>query len=664
MRPEDIPALVEVGDPRLSPDGTTVVFAVTTTDVQANEYRGRIWVVPADGSSDARPLTPEGGRHSRPRWSPDGSVVAFVAVEEITEGEHRFSVCTVAPTGGAYVQVAECSDDIDDLAWSPDGRTIAFLAREREEERYSHKKAKDQPPRRITHLFSRLDNVGWLVDRQRHVFVVPADGSAKPRPMTEGPFEDGGLSWSPDGRRLAFTSARHDDWDLSRAVDIFIADVESGDEGPSTPRRLTETKLAHYSPSWSPDGTRIAVLVADEETAPRHLHLGVLDASSGALTVLTEELDRNCAPHGAHREPLWDGDHLWFTAEDAGNVLLYRVNAGGGPAEVVQGGDGWVTGFDVVAGTLAFTGTTPTMVSDLFVRATDGGDREVRRLTRFSDDFAAAVSLVEPQRFTVVSTGGAEVEAWIMPPADAEPGQRYPTLLNIHGGPFTQYGNRFFDEFQLQAGAGYAVVYSNPRGSSGYSEAWGRAIRWPECDLDPGSGWGGVDHDDVLAVIDEAVRRFDFVDGERLGVLGGSYGGFMTSWIAAKGGEQRFKAGVSERAVNDVLHLEHDSDIAGVFREYVGVSHVEDPEPYRRQSPITYVKDIVMPLLILHSENDLRCPISQAEELFVALRMLRRDVEFVRFPGEGHELSRSGSPRHRVQRAETILEYFGRRLAT
>jgi dipeptidyl aminopeptidase/acylaminoacyl peptidase len=233
-------------------------------------------------------------------------------------------------------------------------------------------------------------------------------------------------------------------------------------------------------------------------------------------------------------------------------------------------------------------------------------------------------------------------------------------VLNIHGGPFTQYGWGFFDEFQLQVGAGIGVVYCNPRGSAGYSEAWGRAVRWPEAKVDPGTGWGGVDFDDVIACVDEATRRFAWVDGTRLGVQGGSYGGYMTSWIV--GHTRRFQAAVSERAANDLLTLEHDSDIAGSFRDYVGWTHVERPELYVRQSPSTYVTDMHTPMLLLHSEEDLRCPISQAEELFVALRLLGRKPELVRFPGEGHELSRSGAPRHRVQRAEIILDWFERHL--
>jgi dipeptidyl aminopeptidase/acylaminoacyl peptidase len=273
----------------------------------------------------------------------------------------------------------------------------------------------------------------------------------------------------------------------------------------------------------------------------------------------------------------------------------------------------------------------------------------------------STLTLAQPERFTARSTGGAEVEAWVLRPSDIEPGTTYPALLNIHGGPFSAYGSSFFDEFQYQSGARYVVIYANPRGSDGYGQAWGDAIRGPKSADPAGSGWGSVDYDDVMAVVDEALRRFDFIDGERLGVLGGSYGGFLTSWIV--GHSDRFRAACSERAVNNQLTMSWTSDIGVTFQSgYVGVSHLDDPGEYLRASPITYVHDIHTPLLILHADGDLRCPVEQAEQLFVALRLLGRDVEFVRFPGEGHEMSRSGAPKHRVERGEIILDFFNRHL--
>jgi dipeptidyl aminopeptidase/acylaminoacyl peptidase len=386
--------------------------------------------------------------------------------------------------------------------------------------------------------------------------------------------------------------------------------------------------------------------------------VGVLDLSSKQERVLTAALDRQCAPHPSFREPVWDGGDVLFAVEDAGNVHLYRVAADReGKPEKVVGGDRWVTAFDVRAGTAAYAVTTPTALPELCVMPAAGRGAE-QQLTTIGRAFAAAHQLVAPERFVATSADGTEVEAWIVRPVGFDPAERYPALLNIHGGPFTQYGNRFFDEFHVQSGAGYVVLYANPRGSSGYTEEWGRAIRGPLAADDPGSGWGGVDHEDLVAVVDEALERFPFIDPGRLGVIGGSYGGYMTSWIV--GHTTRFAAAVSERAVNNLLTMEHTSDIATVFADYTGVTHLDDPAEYQRQSPITHVRAIETPVLILHSEEDLRCPVEQADQLFVAMRLLGKRVEFVRFPGESHELSRSGAPKHRVQRFEVILEWFDR----
>ncbi len=458
-------------------------------------------------------------------------------------------------------------------------------------------------------------------------------------------------------------------------------------------RQLTETGPVHTLPAWSPDGRRLAFRLGDQRVVPTHGNVAVLDVDTGKVTVATAGFDRNCcATLSGARPPVWDGELLLFQADVAGSVPLLSVPAGGGPVCTRIGGERHVGGFDCVAGTLVVAVTDPLRPSDVAVAGEVGsgpvareavgrepvgsgpvgsgkgdtgeggtGDGTLRFLTSFGRDCLDGIELSAPERFTAYSADGTAVDAWLMRPATAAAEARCPTLLNIHGGPFSQYGNRFFDEFQVQTGAGFCVLFANPRGSSGYTEAFGRAIRGAKAEVAPGKGWGSVDFEDVMAVVDEAERRFSCVDPNRLGVLGGSYGGYLTSWAVGHTG--RFGAAVSERAVNNLLTMTYTSDIGVNFNEgYVGVCHLDDPDEYLRQSPINHVKEIQTPLLILHSEQDWRCPLSQAEELFVDLRLLGRDVEFVCFPGEGHEMSRSGSPLHRVERARLILDWFERKL--
>lgn len=654
MTPTDIGLLATAGEPAVALDGFAVACTVTSVDLDANTYRSAIWV--ARGDEAAVAVTTGEFRDAHPLWSPDGRSLAYVshhvaAGDPDTSGSELYVLAVDGPDVARCV--ASWPEEIEELRWSPDGRRLAFTARLREEARYAPKRDRDRPPVRLTRLFSRLDDVGWIVDRPRQLFVVDAEGG-DPVALTSGPWQVSGVSWSPDGTRVAFSSARHETWDLDRAVDLWQIEARAG----ALPEQLTETALAYASPAWSPAGDQVAFVVSDPRVSPSHPQVGALDLASGKAATWTDSLDLNCAPFGASRAPLWVGDELLFVAEDGGANHLYTVGEDRRPRLLVAGAI-QITGFDATERTLAYCAGTTTRPSELYV----GPLAEVGAVAPRTSCGARLLEQRTPldaERFLVPSTGGVDVEAWIMRPAGFREGERYPALLNIHGGPFTQYGYTLFDEFQIQAGAGYVVVYCNPRGSSGYSQAWGRAIRWPEAEIEPGTGWGGVDYDDLMAVTEAAVAKFPFIDGSRFGVLGGSYGGYMTSWMV--GHTDRFAAACSERAVNNLLTEEATSDISGEFIDYIGVRHVDDPEPYVKHSPITYVDEITTPLLIVHSESDLRCPISQGEELFVALRLLGRPVEFVRFPGEGHELSRSGAPAHRVQRAEIILEWFDRHL--
>jgi dipeptidyl aminopeptidase/acylaminoacyl peptidase len=528
---------------------------------------------------------------------------------------------------------------------------VAFVSRvggwqepESEEER-----KKSRPARIITTLKYRFNGEGFIHDRPTHVFTVAAAGG-EPVQLTAGDCADLDPVWSPDGRWIAFASARHDDRDYDDAMDIWIVAATGG-----ASRRVTDTLGPVVHPAFSPDGRAIAYLGRRHANEfGRNFRVFSIPVEGGAPRSLTDTLDRSCAP--LDLAPIWSPDGwITFAADDQGSQAIYRVRTAEGeptPPERIFGGERAVTGISASAdgSRLALSVTDPVSPPEIFTCAADGGDE--RALTDLNLSWKAEVTCARPERFRF-QQAGFTVDGWTMKPAGWREGARYPGLLNIHGGPHAQYGWGFFDEFQVQAGAGYAVIYTNPRGSQGYGEAFTRAVV---------GDWGGGDFADVMAGMDEALRRAPWIDPERLGVLGGSYGGFLTSWTV--GHTDRFRAACSERAVNYHPSMFGTSDIGHLFNEVeIGGLPWEMPDVYAERSPLTHAKNIHTPLLIIHSEDDLRCPIEQGEQLYVALRKQRKEAVFVRFPDENHDLSRSGKPRHRLERFEIILEWFTKRLA-
>jgi dipeptidyl aminopeptidase/acylaminoacyl peptidase len=649
MRPEDIYALTSVGDPRLSPDGRRVAYVVNRIDAEANRYRSAIWLAALDGSEEPTRLTSGERSDGSPRWSPDGRWLAFVS-NRAGEDEEKApdELYVLSADGGEPRRLTEGKEDVQSIAWSPDSQRIAF-ARRVPEAAYEEEDERRRRPRRFTRVAYKLDSVGWIGDRRKHLFLVDLDGSE--RQLTDGDCENDEPAWSPDGRRIVFTALRGERWDVEFVDALYELEVDS--QG-SEPRRLTQPDEAASKASFSPDGSSIAYHHEPEDgTQPHHGRIAVMRADGRDRVALTTSLDRQCSPHPLVREPVWDGDRIVFRAEDGGNVHIYAVAAdGSSEPELLVGGEQSTGLYDLRNGWLVYTASTYTRPHELFGQ--DGAP-----ITSVCDDFVAAARPADVERFTARSADGTEVDAWLVRPADFDEGQRYPVLLTIHGGPFTQYETGFFDEVQVYAGAGYCVLYSNPRGGSGHSEEWGRAIRGPGDGAGP--GWGTVDYEDLMGVVDSALERFPFLDGDRLGVLGGSYGGYMTSWIV--GHTNRFKAALSERAVNQLVSAFGSSDVFWVFERQFGGPMWEHVDDWLAMSPATYARDIETPLLVVHSENDLRCNVEQGEHLFILLRLLGKEVEMLRFPNESHELSRSGSPVHRVQRFEAILEWFGRYLS-
>jgi dipeptidyl aminopeptidase/acylaminoacyl peptidase len=636
-----------VGQPTVSPDGRRVAFVVATTSLDDNTTRSKVWL-------DDSPIS--GGEHdANPTWSPDGRFLAFTSRRGEKKGDSTLHVLPIGMPGETRT-LCTMPDGLGDVSWSPDGRWIAFTSRTRDA-RYAAKDESWQAPRKVERLLSRLNGEGWIFDRPNHVHVVAADGTAEPRDLTPDEFQHAGTAWLADSSAVITSASRHDDWELDFASDLYAVPLDpDGDI-----RRLTAGDGQRAQPAVSPDGTRVAFIGFDDMRAmSQNAKVGVIptdadEVTGDCVTWITLGLDRTFECYSGMQVPVWvDDETLLATAEDRGDQHLYRLTADGSSApERLTAGPRTIVNCDVAGGTIATTQTTIDRPPELYVD-------DIRR-THVTEHTAAAT--LGWERFAVPTADGSdEIDAWIMRPADFDESATYPVLLNVHGGPFAQYGEYFFDEAQMQAAAGFVVVLGNPRGSSGRDQAWGWSILGPKHPVAPGQGWGTVDVDDVLSIIDGALGCYPFCDPERVGMLGGSYGGFMATWLAGKHGD-RFRAFCSERAVNNLVSEEWSGDIATFFKMEHGVSHVEDEEEYIARSPVRFVDDIDKPMLIIHSEEDWRCPIGQAEELWIALKLRGKEVDFYRFPAEDHDLSRSGSPVHRMQRAEIILDWFTEKLA-
>ncbi|WP_344506266.1 S9 family peptidase [Dactylosporangium maewongense] len=644
MKPIDLSQMRLPGAPAVSPDGTIAVVPVSRLEFAADSYTSQLWLVRTDGGAEPTQLT-HGWHDSAPRISPDGRWLAFLRATKAVgsraggpKAEHDSApqLCVMPLAGGEPRRLTDLPLGAGTPAWSPDSARLAFSARVPQDGRYGTGKTDDgetvgadgEPPRRITRYFYRVDGLGFLLDRPAHLHVADLDGTVTQ--LTDGELGHGDPDWSPDGRTLAFVSERHD-----TRGDDFASDVCVMPAGGGEIRVLTDTTYSAGLCRWAADGRSVvftANLAGEGRVDPviRNESLWSVPVEGGtARQLLDAEAYTLAAPGG---DIAATGRGVLFTNEHRGAVQLLRVPYDGGTPEIVVDGPRQVAGFSEAAdGTLVTTIAGPADWGEVYA-----GDT---RLTGFS----AGVTALEQVELTATAPDGYPVHGWVVRPAGDGP---HPVLLMIHGGPFAQYGWRLFDEAQVYAGAGYAVVYGNPRGSSGYGEAHGRAVR---------GNVGEVSARDLLALLDAALEAGD-LDGDRVGVLGGSHGGFMTTWLAGRHGD-RFKAAVSERAVNAIDSFQGSSDIGWLFADSL---YGANGGSFEQQSPLTYAGKIEIPVLIIHSEHDWRCPVEQAQRLFVALKRRGTPVELLLFPGEGHELSRSGRPSHRVARFDAILEWFGR----
>jgi dipeptidyl aminopeptidase/acylaminoacyl peptidase len=651
VQPVDLVHLVVPSTPQLHPDGRRVAYVITRLDVVDDRYRRSVHLW--DGERSV-PFT-RGPADVEPRWSPDGGWLAFLGT---ADGDETGAQLHVMPAdGGEGQRRTSFPLGVAELAWAPDARSLVVVGRDWSEGLQDlDEEERRRRPRRITELPYRSDTDrstgGWITERRQRLWLVDPSGDTEPRPIAPSDRDQAHPAWRPDGTAIAFLSdpVERDEFDPS--TQAFEVPVDGGRPRPVGPPGMW---------SWvgyAPDGSlHLGGLRSPFDwPAPNRIWRCVPQGEGWDLTDLTGHLDRDVLPGSppvGPAGPRFVDDGFLTALEDRGTTRIVHVHANGEVTDVV-GGDRTVTGFAVRpdASGLVFSATDSRTPGELHWLE----DGEERRITDLGSGFRERVEVLPTERFTF-RRDDAELDVWAVLPAalDTAAPHSVPILFTIHGGPTAQYGEQFFDEFQVGAGAGYLVVGTNPRGSSGRGTEWARAVVgvWDD--------GGSVDILDLEAVVDAVLERYPQADPSRVGVMGGSYGGYAVARLLPR--TDRYGSAIVERGLLQWESFAGTSDIGPHFdRMFLGAAPGEEATPHRAASPIWTAGGIVTPTLVLHSEHDWRCPIEQGEQLFVALRRAGVDAELVRFPDEGHELSRSGTPRHRIERFEVVLDWHDRHL--
>ncbi len=670
---EDLYRIKFVSRPRISPDGQRVAFVVTRIDERKHEYRSAIWLSPADGG-EARVFTAESKATSSPSWSPDGRWLAFVSDREGTatgkdekarkkQGKGKPQIWLIPTDGGEARQLTFMEHGASAPVWSPDSKRLLFSAQVGPADEENEEGEPLPKVRVIDRLWYRLDGVGFIYERRSHLFLLDIAGG-EPQQLTDGDWDDRDAAWSPDGTQIAFASNHAEDrWRLPGA-DIYTLSLKDGQAGAL--RCLTDGSLDSAAPSWSPDGKTIAFLASPKLHSAGQVYLYTIasDAEQAPATCISKEFEGTCmdwtnsdiGDEHLMPAPAWssDGETLYLLASQRGATRLYAIPRSGADARpaTLTPGDVHVRDFSIddAKDRLALLVATATRPQEIFVRSTAPSD-EMRRITGFNDTLFNELQLTAPEYMPYTGVDGWPMDGWILKPPDFDPAKKYPLVVEIHGGPHTQYGYGFFHEMQMLAAEGYVVLYTNPRGSCGYGYDFANAVR---------GAWGEKDSLDIMLGVDALLQR-GYIDEQRMGVTGGSYGGFMTNWLV--GHTDRFKVAITDRCVSNMATMFGASDIGwDLADDNLETTPWEDLEKYMNMSPIKYVENIHTPLLIIHSEQDLRCGIEQAEQLFAALKWMGREVKFVRFEGQSHGLSRGGHPKSRMERLRHIQSWFARYL--
>ncbi len=653
---EDICKIKFVSDPRFTPCGKALAFTLTTADVDKNGYESAIYVVNEHKEMTRITYSPKKKeglvKDTSPRWSPDSKYLAFASNRG---GKKRIFIM---PTSGEARPITDMAGS--SITWSPDSKRIAFVAKDPQEK----EEIKNPDKMHFTKLRYKFNGQGYFVDKRvNYLWVVDID-TGEVKKVTNTEYHDSMPEWSPCGQYLAFVSTRHED-ETNLWSDIYIVEVATGET-----RKLTQNNGPASMPSWSPCGKYIAFVGHNKvEKHSANQNIWIIPATGGEAKNLTLNYDRSIGSgpgsdsrYGAgNNTPIWkkDSSGLFFRVGDHGLSVVCLVDLDGNVEELVTEKQGF-TSFDVheVNGQvkIAYNAENPVHPAEIYVFA----NGFQTKMTSCNDQLMAELELFYPENYTFKSAKDWEIEGWIMKPVGFEAGKKYPVVVQIHGGPASAYGWSFYHEFQLLCSLGYGVVYTNPRGSRTYGEDFTHGVI---------GDWGGHDYDDIMSAVDYVTKTYEWIDNDRVGVTGGSYGGYLCNWIATQ--TDRFKAIVTLRSISNLYTKYGVSDIGwyGNRRGMGGADLWDGPEKgigedfIMSRSAIRFADQVTTPILIIHSEEDYRCPFEQAEQFYVALKRLgKAPVELLVFKRENHELSRSGRPWNRFDRLRGIVDWFERYL--
>ena len=673
---KDLFNFVWIGDPQVSPDGARVAFVRTTVNDRKEGYNTALWLVET-ATGQTRQLT-NGPRDTTPRWSPDGKYLVFVRAPEVSGRVEPQQLFMLAMSGGEPFQFTTLPRGAGGPQWSPDGKMIGLYNSATPEELAKAERAKSQPspspspaaspspsPEResdvrvINRAIYRMNGAGYLdYKHPNHIWVVNApktgDEKVTPKQLTHGRFDSGGLTWAKDSSRIYFESDQTDEpyYELPSTT-IFSVAVTGGE-----PAKFTSLNMGAGAFTLSPDGKKMAFIAAVTQPVRSYSQpdLWVMDMTPGAKPRnLTANFDYdigsglsgdNVSPRGGGGSlPVWSTDSRSITVVYAreGKTNLGSFDVAANRVTEVTTGNHAIVNYRAVpdASKFVLLISTPTRIGDLFLLEKGG---KPKQLTRINDELFSKLNLTEPEEIWHNSFDGKKIQAWVQKPPDFDPNKKYPLILNIHGGPHAAYGFIFDHEFQWMAAKGYVVLYPNPRGSTSYGQEFGNIIQ---------HNYPGDDYKDLMAGVDELIRR-GYIDEKKLGVTGGSGGGLLTNWTITQ--TTRFAAAVSQRDIASWTDWWYTADFTLFHPTWFKAPPFEDPEDYRRRSPITFVNKIQTPLMLILGETDWRTPTGPGgEQLFRALKYRRIPTVMVRFPHESHELSRSGQPWHRIERLQHIV---------